>query len=30
MLKSGECSDCENYEPFIWFMMEQERNCVIG
>ena len=25
-LQSDECSDCENFELFIWFMIEQERN----
>jgi len=23
-LQSDECSDCENFEPFIWFMMTNE------
>lgn len=24
-IQDNECADCGNYEPFIWFMMEQEQ-----
>ena len=23
-LQNNDCADYENYEPFIWFMMEQD------
>ena len=25
-IQDEDCSDCENFEPFIRFMIEQERN----
>ncbi len=23
-IQDKDCAECENFEPFIWFMMEQE------
>ncbi len=25
-IQDNDCSECESFEPFIWFMMEDEQN----
>ena len=29
-IQNNDCPECENFEPFIWFMLEQERTCDNG
>ncbi len=29
-IQDNDCPECENFEPFIWFMLEQERDCENG
>ena len=24
-IQDNDCAECENYEPFVWFMIEQEQ-----